>query len=333
MSDYFELKIKINPEIADVVSNICFENFECEGVVSAEEVYKDDLVLVSTTEETLKAFLTSVEGVEAVLLKQRNLLLSRGFSEEELGSWEFEISKIENQDWSKKWKENWDVTHVSESIAVVPSWLEYTPKEGEIVIDLDPGTAFGTGTHPTTQLCMRAIEKYIKVDDEMADIGMGSGILAICALKLGAKSAYGCDNDELVIETAIENARMNNVLDRCVFEHNTADKLTKDHVALNLFQGCISECAGDGHCDAETSSARREDAMYKFDFICANILHNVLAEIMVDLKNIMKDGGYMVLSGILDEKKQVVLESIEKHGLKLIEEAHQDIWVGLTVKK
>jgi len=384
MSDYFELKIKINPEIADVVSNICFENFDCEGVVSAEEVYKDDLVLVSTTEETLKAYLKPnidwgsapsplagegwgeglkelTEKCRKILKENRNLLLSRGFSDEELGSWEFEISKIENQDWSKKWKENWDVTHVSERIAVVPSWLEYTPKEDEIVINLDPGTAFGTGTHPTTQLCMRATEDYMpKIEGGavVADIGMGSGILAICALKLGAKSAYGCDNDELVIETAIENARMNDVLDRCVFEHNTADKINFSEaftsppvgeVCLQLEQksakvrkqgeGCSNKCKAlypspefqelVSRSEILPSPTRGEG---QFDFVCANILHNVLAEIMGDLKNIMKDGGYMVLSGILDEKKQVVLEAIEKHGLKLIEEAHQDIWTGLVVK-
>ena len=298
MGVYFELQIKINPEISDVLSDICFENLECEGVVFAEEEYKDDLVLVSTTEGTLKVFLTAVDGVEEVLAENRNLLLSRGFSQEDLGSWEFEILKVENLDWSKKWKENWDVTHVSDRIAVVPSWLEYTPKEDEIVIDLDPGSAFGTGTHPTTQLCMRAIEKYMKPNSKMADIGMGSGILAICAVKFGASSVFGCDNDELVIETARENAKINKVTDKSVFECTTADKLTE-----------------------------------KYDFICANILHNVLADIMGDLKALMNDDATLVLSGILDEKKQVVIDAIKKHDLKLIEETAQDIWVGLTVTK
>lgn len=298
MSDYYELKIKVNPQISEVLSEICFEYLDCDGVVLAEEEYKDDLVLVSTTEETLKVYLkSSNDNIASVLKEQRDLLLSRGFNDEELGSWEFEISKVENQDWSKKWKENWDVTKVSDKIVIVPSWLEYSPKNEEITITLDPGTAFGTGTHPTTQLCMLATEKYIKKGDTVADIGMGSGILAVCALKLGASSAYGCDNDELVIETAIENAQKNSVLDRCFFEHNTADKIEK-----------------------------------KFDFILANILHNVLAEIMPDLKNIMKDDATLVLSGILDEKKQVVLDSIEKNGLKLVEELAQDIWVGLVVE-
>lgn len=295
---YFELKIKINPQMSEIISGICFDNFDCQGVVLAEEEYKDDLVLVSTTEDTLKAYIKSTKNVKDILEKQRQLLLENGFSEDELGSWDFEISEVENQDWSQKWKENWDITQVSERIKIVPSWINYEPKENELIITLDPGTAFGTGTHPTTQLCMRAIEKYMRVNDKFADIGTGSGILAICSIKLGAKSAYGCDNDETVIETAVENAKMNNVLDKCKFEHKTADKIAE-----------------------------------KFDFITANILHNVLVEIMGELKNLMNDKATLVLSGILDEKKQIVIDSIKEHGLKLIEETHQDIWTGLIVQK
>lgn len=293
---YFELKIKINPAIADILSNICFENFDCAGVVLAEEEYKDDLVLVSTTEETLKVYLTSIEDISKVLHEQKQLLMQRGFSDDDLGSWEFEISEIENQDWSKKWKENWDITRVSEKIVIVPSWIEYTPKTEEIIITLDPGTAFGTGTHPTTQLCMKAGGKYILAGNEVADIGTGSGILAICGGKCGASYVYACDNDEDVIQTAKENAKMNGV--DIVVEHNTADKIDK-----------------------------------QFDFVFANILHNVLAQIMPDLKAIMKNGAKMVLSGILDEKKQVVIDSIKANGLELIEQMQQDVWTALVVKK
>lgn len=333
MNDYYELKIKINPEIAEILSAICFENLPCEGVVQAEETYDDDLesglTLTSTTEETLKVYLNqketlsdnsfsprplrereefqyedasirnSGEGVVAIkdfLTAQRNFLLEQGFTEDELGSWDFTIEKIENQDWSKKWKENWDVTPVTDRITIVPSWIEYNSKPDEITIALDPGSAFGTGTHPTTQLCMVATEKYMNSGAKIADIGTGSGILAICASKLGAQSVYGCDNDELVIETAIQNAKMNNV--DAVFEHKTADQLTE-----------------------------------KFDFITANILHHVLAEIMGDLKALMAQDAKLVLSGIMDEKKQVVLDAIKAHDLKLIEELTQDIWVGLVVSK
>ena len=296
MSSYYELQIKINPDIEEIVSDICFENLPCEGVVLAEEEYKD-LEMISTTEGTLRVFLTEKADVEHIIKEQRELLKSRGLSDEELGSWEFSYAEKENEDWSKKWKEKWDVTHVSDRITVVPDWIEYAPQRSdEVIIKLEPGCAFGTGTHSTTQLCMKAIEKYMPDNADIADIGMGSGILAICAKKSGAKYAYGCDNDETVIDVAKENALKNNV--ECVFELNTADKITK-----------------------------------QFDFVLANILHNVLAEIMGDLNAIMKDEAYMVLSGILDEKQYVVLDAIQKHNLELVEEMHQNQWVALVVKK
>lgn len=296
-ANYIELQIKINPEIEDIVSEFCFESLPCEGVLLAEEAYKD-LEMISTTEGTLKVFLTEEPvNIGQVLKEQRELLKSRGLTDEELGSWEFVISNKPNEDWSKKWKEKWTVTKVSERITVVPDWIDYEPKrEDEVIIKLEPGCAFGTGTHQTTQLCMKAVEKYMPVNAKVADIGMGSGILAICAKKFGASSAYGCDNDETVIEVAKENAVKNNA--ECIFELNTADKISEN-----------------------------------FDFVLANILHNVLAEIMGDLKNIMSGGAIMVLSGILDEKKPVVLDAIKRHNLELLEEAHQDQWVALIVRR
>ena len=292
--NYFELKISINPDMEDIMSDIFFSNFDCEGVILAEEAYKD-LEMTSTTRGTLKVFLTSFpQNLNEILHTERELLKERGFSDKDLGSWEIELDEKENQDWSKKWKEKWDVTHVTDKIAVVPSWLSYTPKEDEITITLDPGCAFGTGTHQTTQLCMKALEKYMPQGASVADIGTGSGILAICAIKLGADSAYGCDNDPTVIDVCKENAEKNHVV--CTFELNTADKLTQ-----------------------------------KYDFVCANILHNVLAEIMGDLKNIMKPNAKMVLSGILDEKKDIVFDAIKREGLTVVETLHQNQWIAIVV--
>ena len=302
MQNYYELKISINPDMEEIVSDICFTHFQCEGVVLAEETYKD-LVMTATTQGTLRVFLTEIDTNPIEILKtERELLKDRGFSDEELGSWEVTIDEKENQDWSKKWKEKWDVTHVTEKIAVVPSWLSYKPKENEITIILDPGCAFGTGTHQTTQLCMKALEKYLKNGDTVADIGMGSGILSILAKKLGAKTVYGCDIDETVIDVAKENAIKNGVKisndNGIIFELNTADKITR-----------------------------------KFDFVCANILHNVLFEIMGDLKNIMKDSGILSLSGILKEKQDIVLEAIRRENLKIKDTITQDQWISFVVTK
>ena len=302
--NYFELRLKINPEMEDLIAEIFFDNFDCEGVVLAEETYKD-LEMISTTEGTLKIFLkdddsTTFEDmkydIENVLDLYREEFQSRGLTDEELGSWDFELEEKKTEDWSQKWKEKWDVTHVTDKIAVVPDWIDYKPKENEVIIKLEPGCAFGTGTHQTTQLCMKALEKYMNKGDKVADIGMGSGILSILAKKLGATSVYGCDTDDTVIEVAKENAKKNNV--EATFELGSADKIND-----------------------------------KFDFVCANILHFVLAEIMGDLKNLMKTGALMSLSGILDEKKQLVIDAYEKENLELVEEIHQDQWTSFVVKR
>lgn len=302
--NYFELRLKINPEMEDLIAEIFFDNFDCEGVVLAEETYKD-LEMISTTEGTLKIFLkdddsTTFEDmkydIENVLDLYREEFQSRGLTDEELGSWDFELEEKKTEDWSQKWKEKWDVTHVTDKIAVVPDWIDYKPKENEVIIKLEPGCAFGTGTHQTTQLCMKALEKYMNKGDKVADIGMGSGILSILAKKLGATSVYGCDTDDTVIEVAKENAKKNNV--EATFELGSADKIND-----------------------------------KFDFVCANILHFVLAEIMGDLKNLMKIGAMMSLSGILDEKKQMVIDAYEKENLELVEEIHQDQWTSFVVKR
>ena len=452
MNNYFELRITINPDIEDIVSDICFSNFDCEGVVLAEETYKD-LVMTATTQGTLRVFLTDLKNNPAeVLQTERALLKERGFTDEELGSWEITVDEKENQDWSKKWKEKWTVTHVTNKIAVVPSWINYEPHKDEIVITLDPGCAFGTGTHQTTQLCMKAMEKYLKPGDKMADIGTGSGILAILAMKLGAKSAYGCDNDETVIDVCRKNSEINGIsvyppleggskssisgwgkkealhkypkshvqlaknlrnnsteaekllwnylrksnldgikfrrqqpIDKYVVDfmapqqkiiielddgqHNEEKNIENDRIrdeflvnagyrvirlwnndVFNNINGVLDyilsvvndptpkskistlpQGEGAPHVQFELNTADKVNEQY--DFVCANILHNVLTEIMGDLKNLMKDNGKLVLSGILDEKKQVVLDAVEKQNLKIIEHIPQDQWIAFVVEK
>lgn len=319
MNNYFELKISINPEIEEIISDIFFSYFDCEGVVLAEEAYKD-LEMTSTTRGTLRVFLTSYpQNLNEVLQTERELLKSRGFSDEELGSWELTLDEKENQDWSKKWKEKWTVTNVTDRIAVVPSWLEYEPKENEITITLDPGCAFGTGTHQTTQLCMKAIEKYMPLNAKMADIGTGSGILAILAKKIGASTVYGCDIDNTVIDVCYENALKNGLCAYPPLEGEPNNQTTQ----------LAEKSARESNVLFELNTA--DKLTEKYDFVCANILHNVLAEIMGDLKNLLKPNGKLVLSGILDEKAPVVLEAIGKHGLNIIETLYQDQWTAFVV--
>lgn len=302
MTAYWEISIKVNPICSDVVCDIFYSNFDCEGIVTAEEEYKD-LELVRSTDDVIKAYvlvddINQSEVQELFNLHKKRILDENIFSDD-IGSWEVSVNKQEITDWSKKWKENWKPTKVSEHIVICPTWEEYQAKEGEIVINLDPGNAFGTGTHETTQLCIEAIEKHMKKDSFVADIGCGSGILAICAVKCGAKNAIAIDNDPIAVDTAFDNAVINNVEKQIAFYSATVEDIQNQH----------------------------------FDFILANILHNVLAGIMPQLKQIMKNGAKLVLSGILKGKEPVVLEAIMCNNLKIVETSEKNNWLAYVVEK
>ena len=298
---YWEVSIEINPICADILCDIIQTEYDCEGIVTAEETYKN-LELVSTTENTLKAYIVAdildFDEVISFIKTQRQDLIDKNIFTEDIGSWNVTIKKQEIVDWSKKWKEHWKPSKISQKIVICPTWEKYNKKEDEIVVYIDPGNAFGTGTHATTQLCVKACEKYMIKNSTIADVGCGSGILAICAKKLGAMEADAVDNDETAVETAIINAKVNNE-NTITFTTATSDFLESE----------------------------------KYDFVFANILHNVLAEIMPDLKRIMKKGAKIVLSGILEGKENVVLKAIEENNLRIIEEMQQKEWIAFVVQK
>ncbi len=279
-------------DIRDIIAALLFERFECEGVVLEEQTFKE--LKRTGKSDVLKAFFSEMPDMDELerVIKEN--------IEDELNLM-MKLSQVEEKDWSEEWKKNWMPAKISERIVICPTWREYEPKSDEIVVNLDPGVAFGTGAHATTQLCVSAIEKYMPVGAEVADIGCGSGILAVCAIKLGAKFAVGVDNDEDVIPVAVENAELNN-----------ADTKTK------FFAAVASDLLGQKY-------AR------KYDFVLANILHNVLNEIMGELKQLIKEDGKIALSGILDEKEHIVQAAIEREGLNVIERMENGQWVGLVV--
>lgn len=298
---YWEVCIQINPICADILCDIIQTEFECEGIITAEEKYKN-LELVESTENILKAYIVAdvldFDEVKNFIKLKREELVEKNIFNCDIGSWDVTIKKQEIEDWSKKWKEYWKPSKISKRIVICPTWEKYEAKNDEIIVNIDPGNAFGTGTHATTQLCVASCEQYMPKGAVVADIGCGSGILAICAMKLGAKSADAVDTDETVIETAQTNARVNGETS-IAFTNATSDSLESG----------------------------------KYDFVFANILHNVLAAIMPDLKRIMKNGAKIVLSGILDGKEKVVLEAVEKNNMKIIEEKRQKEWIAYVVQK
>lgn len=298
---YIELIVKVNNPAVDTASDFLISELGFSGIVTEDVFINRENVkgIIKAYAQSDEIFF-SIDEIKQKLAEKRASLKDLGLTDEELGDWSCSVSYIVDESWAEKWKEYWDVQKIGERVVICPSWLEYTPVDDEIKIQIDPGSAFGTGTHPTTRLCIRELEKYVKSDSTVADVGCGSGILAIAAKKLGAKEVFGIDNDPDSVRVSRENAEINSV--ECFFAEGTAS-----------------------------------DIQETYDIVVANILAHVIIDIMCDLNRVTKPSGIMILSGIIEEKAQDVLNAMQENGIELvsqeIEEGNGENWVCITGRK
>lgn len=225
----------------------------------------------------------------------------------DIGEATIEESQTEDKDWINNWKQYFHQFYVDD-ILIVPSWEEVKAEDKDkMILHIDPGTAFGTGMHETTQLVIRQLKKYVTPDTEMLDVGTGSGILGIVALKLGAKHILGTDLDPCAVPAVAENKEANQIVDE-----------TFDMVIGNIID----------------DKAIQDQAGYeKYDIVTANILADVLIPLTPVIVNQMKKGAYYITSGILDVKEEVVVEAVKAAGLAVVEVTHQGEWVSVTARK
>ncbi|MDQ2084990.1 50S ribosomal protein L11 methyltransferase [Herbivorax sp. ANBcel31] len=205
--------------------------------------------------------------------------------------------KVDEEDWSTSWKKYYKPFHLTDKLVIKPSWEAYDKKDSEIVIELDPGMAFGTGTHETTSMCSRLLEKYINKDDRVIDVGCGTGILSIIASKLGASHITSVDIDDVAVKITKENSIINKV------ENIHAIK----GVLNNIQEG-------------------------KSDLIVANIIADVIIGLSSDVLAYLKDGGIFIASGIIKERKQEVVDEYAKKGFSCTEVLEQGEWVAIVLK-
>ncbi len=210
-----------------------------------------------------------------------------------------EIIFQDEQDWLKKWKENFKPFHLTEKIVIQPDWESYRPEKGEIVLTIAPKMAFGTGHHESTQLCLMLLNRWFNPRMRLLDVGTGSGILAIYAAKRGGSNIVGIDNDPVAVENAKENAALNGAADKIEFRV----------------------------CDA----ARITDL--DFDLICANISRNVLIEIAPLLTNALTDGGILIVSGVLKSDRETVEKSYIANLMIPVEVKSKNEWIAMVFKK
>lgn len=308
---WIEVQIKTTTESEEIVSNIMYDI----GVTGLAIEDPNDIIAFQQSDENwdfIKPELLE-QDYEGVIIKayfpeDENLMNKIELVRENIERVPYRntgkhlgeviISEVNDTEWAEEWKKYYKPVKIGEKIVIKPTWEEHITKDGEIVVELDPGMAFGTGTHETTMLCIEALEKHLSVDDLVYDVGCGSGILSIVSAKLGANKVIGIDLDELAIKVSKENIKLNNV----------------DHI-VDIVHGDL--------LDKVTRTA---------NIIVSNIIAEVIVEMIDDLKLYINNNGIFIASGIIVEKLDMVKEALIYNGFDILEEKAMKDWVCLVAK-
>ena len=287
-----------------------------DGVIAVMSMLDNGLMIEDYSDFSLngmygdladEAILNADKNVVKVSLfvpEEKNLSEYTMFIEARLGSlglpYSIECENMKEDDWAESWKQYYKPIKLGR-VTIVPAWEDYAAEEGEVIIKMDPGMAFGTGTHETTRLVMRIMQDEIRGAERVLDVGTGSGILSICASKLGAKSCNAYDIDPVAVKIAEENARLG---------------------------GCTNITVG-------VSDLLRgvDTAGGKYDFCVANIVSDIIIRMMPDIGGYLADGAPLILSGIIEPRADEVRECVLKHGFSIIREEKENDWVAILAKK
>lgn len=312
-----KFRIKTTTEAEDIVCSslmdLGVQGVEVEDKIpltqrEKEQMFVDILPEIDVDEGVayISFYLEEDEDKEKMLQAVREELKEIG-TYVNVGSMEIEESQTEDVDWVNNWKQYFHQFTIDD-VLIIPSWEDVQPEdEDKMIIHIDPGTAFGTGMHETTQLCIRQIKKYVTEDTEILDVGCGSGILGMLALKFGAKHSTGTDLDPCAIDATHENMDVNGISRdqyRVMIGNIIDDKEVQDQVGYD-----------------------------RYDIVAANILADVLVPLTPVILNHLKTGGIYITSGIIEEKEETVVEAVKAAGLEVLEVNHQGEWVSVTARK
>lgn len=312
-----QFRLKTTTQAEDIVSSMLadlgIEGVQIEDKIPLTEQDKEQMfvdILPDIPDDDGTAYLTfyldEEEDVAPVLMNVRKELEDmRAFLD--VGECTIEESETEDVDWVNNWKQYFHQFYIDD-ILVIPSWENVKPEDSDkMVIHIDPGTAFGTGMHETTQLCIRALKKYVTSETEILDVGCGSGILGMLALKFGAKHSLGTDLDPCAIDATHENMEVNGI--------------RKDQYEV-MIGNIIDDIAVQDAVGYE-----------KYDIVAANILADVLVPLTPVIIHQMKPGAVYITSGIIEDKEQVVVDAVKAAGLEVLEVNHQGEWVSVVARK
>ena len=312
-----KFRLKTTTESEDIVSSMLMDlgiqGIEIEDKIpltqsDKEQMFVDILPEIEADDGVayISFYLEEDEDKEEVLANvKKELEEMRAYTN--VGACTIEESQTEDVDWVNNWKQYFHQFYVDD-VLIIPSWEEVKPEdEDKMIIHIDPGTAFGTGMHETTQLCIRQIRKYVTPDTTILDVGCGSGILGMLALKFGAKYSVGTDLDPCAIDATYENMEVNGI--------------TKDQYEV-MIGNIIDE-----------KEVQDKVGYEKYDIVVANILADVLVPLTPVILHQLKTGGIYITSGIIDAKEETVVEAVKEAGLEVLEVTYQGEWVSVTARK
>lgn len=289
-----ELSIRADAESAEALA-AAFNEYAYGGSVIEQVITPEQgETLDAARPFTVRAFLLNDETLAEKRRAMERSVWALGMLRP-LG--ELEARELAEEDYANAWKKFYTILHVGARAVIKPSWLEYTARENEIVIELDPGMAFGTGLHPTTRLCLAMLEKYVAPGTEMLDVGTGSGILAIGAAKLGARFIDARDIDPIAVETAQKNVAAGGLADAIRVSRNSIEP---------------------------------ESNPQTFDLITANIFADTIAELAPALMQHLKRDGVFIASGILVERAHLVQAAMQQHNMTLLEKTQEQDWLAMV---
>lgn len=303
-----EVKVIFDADNVEIVKNEIinlFYEFGVSGVKIDEPMERNTLDFYKDERDFIinDLAITAYFPKNAYSKRREEMIINRFeefFSEREDVIFNISFYDLADEDYVDNWKKYVFTTRISERFVVKPSWREYEAEEGDLVIELDPGRAFGTGTHPTTYLCIKLMEKYIKENQSVIDVGTGSGILMVAADKLGAQEIWGVDIDPDAVEVAKENLALNKV------------SKEKTKVLVGNLLNVVED--------------------KKFEVVVANILADVILLLLKDISKVIAENGILILSGIINDKKNLILEACKKEKLEIVEIIEDKEWVAMTVK-
>ena len=310
-------RLKTTTEAEDIVSSMLMDlgiqGVEIEDRIpltqsDKEQMFVDILPEIEADDGTayLSFYLEEDEDKEKVLADVRKELEEMS-AYVNVGECSIEESQTEDVDWVNNWKQYFHQFYVDD-ILIIPSWEDVRPEdEDKMIIHIDPGTAFGTGMHETTQLCIRQIRRYVTDQTRILDVGCGSGILGMLALKFGAAYSVGTDLDPCAIDATHENMEVNGI-SREKYEVMIGNIIDDKEIQDRVGYGC-------------------------YDIVTANILADVLTQLTPVIVNQLKSGGIYITSGIIDDKEQTVVEAVKAAGLEVLDVTYQGEWVCVTARK